>query len=97
LASQYNIYVFHGTDGDDWDNDGVNTMAQLKILLRYTNRMGITVAENAYSRSGESTMERYLKKSGILVSESDKLHFDSFRADEANEARLIKSIKELIS
>lgn len=97
LASQYNIYVFHGTDGDDWDNEGVNTMAQLKILLRYTNRMGITVAENAYSRSGESTMERYLKKSGLLVSESDKLHFDSFRADEANEARLIKSIKELIS
>lgn len=97
LASQYNIYVFHGTDGDDWDNEGVNTMAQLKILLQYTNRMGITVAENSYSRRGESTMERYLRKSGILDNERDKLHFDSFRADEADESRLIKSIKELIS
>ncbi|GJQ64072.1 MAG: hypothetical protein SCALA702_31250 [Melioribacteraceae bacterium] len=97
LASQYNIYVFHGTDGDDWDNEGVNTMAQLKILLQHTNRMGITVAENTYSRRGESTMERYLKKSGILDNEREKLHFDSFRADEADESRLIKSIKELIS
>ncbi len=22
LAKDYNIYVFHGTDGDDWDTEG---------------------------------------------------------------------------
>ena len=22
LARDYNIYVFHGTDGDDWDTEG---------------------------------------------------------------------------
>lgn len=97
LASQFNIYVFHGTDGDDWDNDGKNTLAELQKLLKVTNRMGITVAENTYSRRGESTMEKYLKNSGILEKESSKLHFDSFRADEADEGRIIQSIKELIA
>ena len=27
LVKDYNIYVFHGTDGDDWDTDGKETLA----------------------------------------------------------------------
>jgi uncharacterized sporulation protein YeaH/YhbH (DUF444 family) len=30
LAQDYNIYVFHGTDGDDWDKDGKEMLAELK-------------------------------------------------------------------
>ncbi|HEX9874264.1 MAG TPA: DUF444 family protein, partial [Deferrimonas sp.] len=32
LARDYNIYVFHGTDGDDWDTDGAETLPELKTM-----------------------------------------------------------------
>ncbi len=30
LAQEYNIYVFQGTDGDDWDTTGEKTIPELK-------------------------------------------------------------------
>lgn len=30
LAQDYNIYIFHGTDGDDWDTDGKESIPELK-------------------------------------------------------------------
>ena len=30
LAQDYNIYIFHGTDGDDWDKDGKMTIEEIK-------------------------------------------------------------------
>ena len=30
LARDYNIYVFHGTDGDDWDKDGKQTIDEIE-------------------------------------------------------------------
>ncbi len=96
LARDYNIYIFHGTDGDDWDSKGEETIPELKKMLTYANRIGITVAENDYARRNNTTVEMYLKKSKLLETESELLHFDSFRASEANEERIIKSIKELI-
>ena len=44
LAQDYNIYVFHGTDGEDWDTEGKETVPELKKMLTYANRMGITIA-----------------------------------------------------
>ncbi|MBU8909991.1 MAG: DUF444 family protein, partial [Desulfobacterales bacterium] len=35
LARDYNIYVFHGTDGDDWDKEGQQTIAEIKKMLNY--------------------------------------------------------------
>ena len=49
LAQDYNIYIFHGTDGDDWDTDGKETIPELKKMLTYANRIGITIAEHAQS------------------------------------------------
>ncbi len=97
LAKDYNIYVFHGTDGDDWENDGTKAISELKTMLTYASRIGITVAENNYSATKNTTVEKYLRSSGLLESESDKLHFDSFSAAEADESRIIESIKILIS
>ena len=45
LAQDYNIYVFHGTDGDDWDSEGREAIPQLKIMLRHASRVGITIAQ----------------------------------------------------
>jgi len=97
LARDYNIYIFHGTDGDDWDTKGEETISELKKMLLYANRIGITIAENTYSRRGNTIVENYLKKSKLLETDSDLLHFDSFKADDAKEERIIAGIKELIS
>ncbi len=97
LARDYNIYVFHGTDGDDWEDDGKQSIEELKKMIMYSNRIGITIAENNYGTRGNTTVEKYIKESKLLETQSDKLHLDSFRASEANEKRIIESIKHLIT
>ncbi|WP_298036357.1 DUF444 family protein [uncultured Desulfuromonas sp.] len=95
LAADYNIYVFHGTDGDDWDSEGKHTLPQVEKMLRYASRVGITIAEHSYTSSGNTEVERYLKKSGLLETKSDLVRLDSM--DEASgEPRLIEGIKKLI-
>jgi uncharacterized protein len=96
LAKDYNIYVFHGTDGDDWDTTGKETIPEITRMLSYTNRVGITVARNAYSASRDTDMERYLKRSGLLESRKNDLRMDAMQED-ANEPRIIEGIKKLIS
>jgi uncharacterized sporulation protein YeaH/YhbH (DUF444 family) len=96
LAQDYNIYVFHGTDGDDWDTDGKESLPELKKMLVYSNRVGITIAEHGYGPGHNSEVEKYLKKSGLLTEKHDLLRLDVMRED-ADEPRLIEGIKELIS
>ncbi len=94
LAADYNIYVFHGTDGDDWDTDGKETVPELKTMLNYANRVGITIAKRA---SGQATeVERYLEKSGLLKDKPGLLRMDTIKED-ADEPRLIEGIKKLIA
>ncbi len=94
LARDYNIYIFHGTDGDDWDTEGREAIPQLKIMLRYANRVGITIAEHSAGSSTE--VEKYVKKSGLLEQAADLLRMDIV-GDDTDEARLIEGIKKLIS
>ena len=35
LERDYNIYVFHGTDGDDWDTKGDEALPELKKMLNF--------------------------------------------------------------
>ena len=97
LAKDYNIYVFHGTDGDDWDNAGENAVPELEQMLSYANRVGITIAENDYSDHNNTTVEKYLEKSKLLQKYPDKIQLDIMIASEVNEERILKSIKQLIS
>lgn len=94
LAADYNIYVFHGTDGDDWDSDGREAIPQLKAMLRYANRVGITIAQHSLGTATE--VEKYVKKSGLLEQAVELLRMDVF-GDDADEQRLIDGIKKLIS
>jgi uncharacterized sporulation protein YeaH/YhbH (DUF444 family) len=90
-----NIYVFYGTDGDDWDSDGKRAIEEMgKILLR-VNRMGITVAQNSWTNKS-TTVENYLESSGILKSKQDLIRLDSFAAADVDEQRLIEGIKKLV-
>ncbi|MDJ0623093.1 MAG: DUF444 family protein [Desulfocapsaceae bacterium] len=96
LERDYNIYIFHGTDGDDWDTTGKETLPQLEKMLEYANRVGITVAENGYGISGSTEVEKYLKKSGLLDEKKDLLRLDVMKK-ESDESRLIEGIRKLIS
>jgi uncharacterized sporulation protein YeaH/YhbH (DUF444 family) len=95
LAKDYNIYIFHGTDGDDWDTDGKESLPELKKILKYANRVGVTIAERSYGSKKESEVERYLKKSNLLVQKPKVLRMDVLQED-ADESRLIEGIKHLL-
>jgi hypothetical protein len=94
LATDYNIYIFHGTDGDDWDTEGRESIPQLKTMLRYANRVGITIAQHSPGTATE--VEKYIKKSGLLEQAPELLRMDII-GDETDEARLIEGIRQLIS
>ncbi len=94
LEKDYNIYIFHGTDGDDWDTEGREAVPQLKIMLRYANRVGITIAQ--HSAGSATEVEKYVKKSGLLEQAPELLRMDQI-SDDADEQRLIDGIKKLIS
>ncbi len=96
LEKEYNIYVFHGTDGDDWDTEGKETVPEIEKMLEYTSRLGITIAENSYGKPGETEVQKYLEKSELLEKKSKLIRLDVMQED-ANETRLIEGIKKLIS
>ena len=96
LAKDYNIYIFHGTDGDDWDSEGKESLPEIEKMMEYANRIGVTIAENSYGTPGESEVEKYLKGSGFLEKRKDLLRLDVM-PESAEEPRIIESIKKLIS
>jgi uncharacterized protein len=96
LARDYSIYIFHGTDGDDWDTYGEEALPELEQMLVYASRIGITIAENGLESGRRSEVEKYLAKSGLLESKKELLRLDVM-AKESTEARVIEGIKRLIS
>ena len=96
LAADYNIYVFHGTDGDDWDTRGEKALPALETMLDYANRVGVTIAEHTSGARNHTEVERYLNQSGFLEKFSNLLRLDVIDAS-ADEPRLIEGIKKLIS
>ncbi|MBU0996041.1 MAG: DUF444 family protein [Proteobacteria bacterium] len=96
LVTDYNIYVFHGTDGDDWDTDGKESIPEIKKMLSYANRIGITIAEHGFGRSGNTEVERYLIKSNLLKDKPEHIRLDVIPKG-SDEPRLIEGIKKLIS
>jgi uncharacterized sporulation protein YeaH/YhbH (DUF444 family) len=96
LARDYNIYVFQGTDGDDSDADGSNTLPELRKILGYASRVGITVIQGATAAVRTTTLEKYLGDSQILADNPSAIQMDTVE-DSASESRLIDGIKKLIS
>ncbi len=95
LAQDYNIYIFHGTDGDDWDTDGKESIPELKKMMSYANRVGISIAEHSAEPTGNSEVEKYLKKSNLLEDKPNLLRLDVMQ-ENSDEPRLIEGIKHLI-
>jgi hypothetical protein len=96
LARDYNIYIFHGTDGDDWDTDGSKTIPELRTMLGYSSRIGITVAKSSFQTDTYTTLERYMHDTRILNEHPSLIRMDLVRENDS-EDRLIEGIKNLIS
>lgn len=96
LDRDYNIYVFHGTDGDDWDTNGEKTIPELKKMLTYSNRIGVTVAQSYGRQAGNTTLEKYLANSKVLEDYPKEIRLDVIE-ESAGEERLIEGIRNLIS
>ncbi|MEI7594102.1 MAG: DUF444 family protein [Bacteroidota bacterium] len=97
LAKDYSIYIFHGTDGDDWDESGTKMIEAINKMFPWVSRIGITVAKNAWGGDKATYVENYIEKSGLLKEKSELLRLDAFNAESASEERIIDSIKKLIS
>ncbi len=95
LNRDYNIYVFHGTDGDDMDQSGAEAVQALETMTSYANRIGITVVSPGYRAPGQSSAEKYIEGSGLLEKEKKHLRLSTLK-ETADENRIIESIKELI-
>jgi len=95
LVSDYNIYVFHGTDGDDWDMGGEKALPELKKILSYASRVGVTIAEHV-GQTSRTEVDSYLTSSGLLKEKADLLRMDTMGED-SDEQRVIDGIKKLIS
>ena len=96
LAADYNIYVFHGTDGDDWDVDGNETLPEIKKMLSYIARAGISIVGPPSDSRNNTEVERYLNKSGFLKDYPKLIRMDVMDVN-ADEPRMINGIKKLIS
>jgi len=95
LDRDYNIYIFHGTDGDDGDQGGKETIAEIRRMIGYSSRIGITITA-ASTEASASIAEKYIRASGILDQHPREIRLDTI-AEEAAESRLIEGIKKLIS
>jgi uncharacterized sporulation protein YeaH/YhbH (DUF444 family) len=96
LARDYNIYVFHGTDGDDWDKEGKQSLAEIEKMLGYASRVGVSIVEHSYVGSKQTEVEKYLKSSGILEKHASFIKLDVMD-ENADDTRIIQGIKTLIS
>ncbi len=94
LSRDYNIYIFHGTDGDDWDSEGREAVPEIRKLLTFANRIGVTIAGRSEKQT--SVVERYLSSSRLLDEYPQSIRLDSVD-ENATEVRLIEGIKKLLS
>ena len=95
LARDYNIYIFHGTDGDDLDSEGSEAVEELGKMLVYASRVGITIVTSRGRNPGQTTAGKYIQSSGLLESRKELIRLSSLQED-ADETGIIDGIKELI-
>jgi hypothetical protein len=97
LYRDNNIYIFYGTDGDDWEEDGKQALEEINKLLGFANRIGITIARNSWSLSNMTTVERYIDNSKLLKDKPALIRMNVIEAENSDDKRIIEGIKALIS
>ncbi len=96
LAADYNIYVFYGGDGDDWETDVKVYDRELNTMFEYVSRIGVTIIQSRYAGRNGTVFERFLKNQNILERHPDLIHLNVLSED-ADDRRLVEGIKALVS
>ncbi|MDX1535518.1 MAG: DUF444 family protein [Candidatus Spechtbacterales bacterium] len=99
LESEYDIFVFQGSDGDDWASRSRETLAELENILGYVSRMGVTLFKRRFFREQEmdTTFEQYIHESGFLESRRDAFRMHVMGSSDITEEDNIEAIKALIA
>lgn len=95
LARDYNIYVFQGTDGDDWD-DGKEAIPEIRKILSYVNRMGVWVLKSPFYKDRKTNFEEYIRKGNFLQQKNLFRMCISSEVD-LTEDKIIETVKILIA
>lgn len=96
LARDYNIYIFYGTDGDDWDEKGEKTLEEISKMLEpvpIISRLGVLVVNRI--GASKSNVEKYISNSGMMIKFSNYLKLATLTT-RATEKEIITSIKQII-
>ena len=96
LARDYNIYVFQGTDGEDWDREGNEAIPEIEKILGYANRMGVSVLKHPYRIDKESEFEQYVTK-GNFVEQKEIFRMHVMPSQGVTEEQNVEAIKALIA
>ena len=97
LERDYNIFVWQGTDGDDGD-DGRLAVPEIKKILEYVSRMGVTLFKNPYftTQNIKTTFEQYVEKAGIMALR-DVFRVHTMSSYNITEEQNIEALKALIA
>lgn len=95
LARDYNIYVFQGTDGDDFD-DGKQALPELRKILGYVNRMGVCVLKHPYYEDRDTSFEGYMKEASALE-QKDLFRMYTMSSAGVTEEKNVEAVKALIA
>ena len=96
LESDYNIYVFQGTDGDDFDWEGKQTLPELRKILGYANRMGVTLFKAPWFEDRKTAFEQYVE-AGDILSRRDVFRMHIMSPDNVTEEQNVEALKVLIA
>lgn len=95
LERDYNIFVFHGTDGDDYDSSGEEMLQELSQIMTYASRVGISIAKNRYT-GDETLLETNLIKSDLLKNR-DIIRLFARSANKLTDEQNKAAVKEMLS
>lgn len=96
LAKDYNIYVFYGGDGDDFNPDKSSFEKEFDRMFQYVSRLGMTVVQSGYVGGRGTEFENFLDDRKIVEKHPKLAKVDSLSQD-ADDARIIEGIKKLVS
>ena len=96
LAKDYNIYVFYGTDGDDWPDGSNKLVTELERMLGYVNRLGVTVVGNGFNNDSDTEFEKQVNDAKLIETYPNLMKLNKIGHDGGEDA-IIEGIKHLVS
>ena len=98
LASEYDIFLFQGSDGDDFDSRGIQAIPEMEKILGYVSRMGVTLFQHPYyqAQGQETSFEQYVAAAGFLE-RRDVFRMHVMSSQNVTEEMNLEALKALIA